>query len=94
MSEILAVEREYMARNHEQLAKDYPNSFVVIQGTEVYGSREDFEEAVEIGAQKFTGGYLVRHVNNPDGPSVTIGPLGTGIVMMSPLVPEGGASQS
>ena len=72
MPEILEIERKYLLENHQVLAARHPNQFLVIQGEQVFGAYDDYDQAVDSGIERLEGDFLVRHVNDPEDPVVFI----------------------
>ncbi len=57
----LAVEREFWEENRKELAKEYPDKWVLIKGTDVVGSFDLPEELMEMSkAQEAVGISLAR----------------------------------
>ncbi len=69
---MLQVERDFIQSQHAELAKEYPNKFLAIQGTEVLAAEDDFDDAADRGSELAAGDFLVRHVDHPDDPVINI----------------------
>ena len=65
MQDLLQTEVDYLQANHHALAKEYPNKYLVIQGSQVYATGDDFESACDKGCELLEGNFLVRHVDRP-----------------------------
>ena len=78
---VLHVERKYLKDNVAKLRKQYPGKFLLIQGPEVHGAFDSYDEGVVAGLQEFpTGdGFLVRSVDEPDDPVFVIPVLALGM---------------
>ena len=44
MAGLLAVEREYLKENQEELRQKHPGKYLLIKGTEVHGAYETWEK--------------------------------------------------
>lgn len=51
--EVLTAELEYYEKHRESLARDHPGRFLLIHGSELHGSFDTLDAALEAGFDKF-----------------------------------------
>lgn len=83
MSQFLEVERNYIQANHKELARRYPDKFLVIQGCEVHFQADSFVAGADWGMANLRGHFLCRHVNHPEDQEI--------LLDLSDLTPQGSA---
>ena len=71
----LRVEKQFLKTNEAKLAAEYPGKYLVVQGENVIGAYDSYEDGVLAGAQALgVGPFLVRSVHRPDDDEALIIP--------------------
>lgn len=87
MADLLAVEREYLKENQEELRQKHPGKYLLIKGTEVHGAYETRDEAIAAGVRQFPepgATFLVRSVEDVADPIFRNPALSIGIPLTCP----------
>ena len=66
MADPLATEKAFLLENQKALSARHPGKYLLIEGAEVHGAYETYDQGVIAGVQKFGAGpFLVRSVLQP-----------------------------
>lgn len=69
MTDPLAMEKAYLKEHQSELSETYPGRYLVIQGENVYGAFETYDQGVNEGVKMLGAGpFLVRSVLQPEDP--------------------------
>ena len=79
-TDILSQEKDFLRQNLEKLQSEHPGKYVLIQGKQVLGAFETYDEGVNFGVNHFSGKpFLVRNVMNPQDQAADVPALSLGI---------------
>lgn len=80
MTDILAREKQHLHENLEKLRREHPGKYVLIQGNQVIGAFETYDEGVDYGVNTVRGKpFLVRNVMKPEDQAAVVPALSFGI---------------
>ena len=83
MEDVLAMEKAYLRDHHAELARKYPDKYLVIQGEIVHGAYGTYDEAVNEGvAQLGAGPFLVRSVHQLEDEVFRVPALSVGVPLV------------
>lgn len=88
MADQLAVEREYLKENQEELRQEYPGKYLLIKGTEVHGAYETRDQAIAAGVRQYPepgASFLVRSVEDVADPVFHNPALSIGVPLSRPI---------
>lgn len=80
MKDILAQEKRTLRENLEELQKQHPGKYLLIQGTKIIGAFETFDDGVSYGVNTIRGKpFLVRNVMHPEDRAADVPALALGL---------------
>ena len=79
-ADLLRTEKDYLLAHREELAKQYPGRYLLIQGEKVFGAYETYDAGVRAGLRMSPfEPFLVRSVLHPEDQPMNIPALSLGL---------------